>query len=477
MTKPRDIADSANDNSIEGSRLVDGSVPLSKLEGGGGGGDASNVTYTASFTGAVARTVEGALDDWVSVVDFGADPTGVAGSSTAINAAIQASPKVFFPTGTYLVDANIAINTANTTIDFCGSTLVRGTTGRLIDITGGGYARLYNGIVDGLNSGANRAQLVEINAGAKDVVLRDMTFLNNCAGYPTPIASQDTDHINMIRAKRFVADNCVFRVASRQGISITSWCYDLMIRNCTFEDCYLFGIDLEPNSSSTFMYDSVIIDGNNFINCGPKSETNRVWNSGGPIAIASSATSTSIARNIVFSNNRIISTDFFSASPTVVEPYIRITQYETLSFTGNTVINLDRVLFGDFGTVHKRTTVTGNNFYALSGGMSGLVFPYGSGGVVCISGNNFTSVITGPATSLTISGNYFTGGLSFNASVGPVTVNGNTFFTSGTCINTSAKSSEMVIVGNNSNNDTIFIGPVALTDSVVASNRYAGTIA
>ena len=45
----------------------------------------SNIQYLGSGTGAMARSVTAKLGDFVSVLDFGADPTGVADSTTAIN--------------------------------------------------------------------------------------------------------------------------------------------------------------------------------------------------------------------------------------------------------------------------------------------------------------------------------------------------------------------------------------------------------
>src|SRR6185437_10615217 len=51
--------------------------------------------------GFVGRTVESKLGDIVSVTDFDADPTGVSDSSTAFNAAVNASLSVYIPAGTY----------------------------------------------------------------------------------------------------------------------------------------------------------------------------------------------------------------------------------------------------------------------------------------------------------------------------------------------------------------------------------------
>jgi hypothetical protein len=72
---------------------------------------ATNVGYTASGAGAVPRTVASKQGESVSVLDFGADPTGGTDSTLAIQAAIAASKQIYFPIGTYLCSA-ITFNTA-----------------------------------------------------------------------------------------------------------------------------------------------------------------------------------------------------------------------------------------------------------------------------------------------------------------------------------------------------------------------------
>jgi len=71
--------------------------------------DASQVTYDPPFTGSVATNVEAKLAQTVSVLDFGADPTGATDSTAAIQSAITAvrtagGGEVYFPAGTYLLN-------------------------------------------------------------------------------------------------------------------------------------------------------------------------------------------------------------------------------------------------------------------------------------------------------------------------------------------------------------------------------------
>jgi parallel beta-helix repeat protein len=66
--------------------------------------------------------IKGALSN---VLDFGADPTGVADSTTAIQAAINASAgkTVYLPQGTYLTSANLTVTVSNITLVGDGSSL------------------------------------------------------------------------------------------------------------------------------------------------------------------------------------------------------------------------------------------------------------------------------------------------------------------------------------------------------------------
>lgn len=74
------------------------------------------VGYTQGGTGATTRTVKAKLQESVSVLDFGADPTGVSDSTAAIQAAINVAASiggaVFFPSGIYLISSSLT-NSAN----------------------------------------------------------------------------------------------------------------------------------------------------------------------------------------------------------------------------------------------------------------------------------------------------------------------------------------------------------------------------
>jgi polygalacturonase len=71
---------------------------------------ASQVTAKLDATGSTVRGLDDKLAEFVSVKDFGADPTGAADSTTAIQAAIDAHRgKIFFPVGTYKISSTIIV--------------------------------------------------------------------------------------------------------------------------------------------------------------------------------------------------------------------------------------------------------------------------------------------------------------------------------------------------------------------------------
>jgi len=134
-----------------------GTIPLAQLDSNFAYvGDASGVTYVPAGTGAVSTTVQAKLRQVVSIIDFGADPTGATPCDTALANArtyiASTNAQLVFPAGTYTYSTspNWGISGA----DITTSGLVT------LNYTGTGYA-------------------VNIDAGASSGLVYKMSFAGN----------------------------------------------------------------------------------------------------------------------------------------------------------------------------------------------------------------------------------------------------------------------------------------------------------
>ena len=87
--------------------------------------------FIANGAGAQVRTIQEKLRETVSVLDFGADPTGVADSYSAFVAALAVGSSVFVPAGDYTIGTQINI-TGNRTIEGVGGDNYESLQSRLI---------------------------------------------------------------------------------------------------------------------------------------------------------------------------------------------------------------------------------------------------------------------------------------------------------------------------------------------------------
>ena len=77
------------------------------------GSTADAVTFIADGVGAVSRSVQAKLREWVSVTDFGADNTGATDCSAEVQAAFDSlavGGTIYFPRGTYRIDSTITLH-------------------------------------------------------------------------------------------------------------------------------------------------------------------------------------------------------------------------------------------------------------------------------------------------------------------------------------------------------------------------------
>lgn len=131
---------------------VGGFATLAELAASSG---SSLVGFLQAGTGAVTRTVQSKLRDTVSVLDFGADPSGVSDSTAAIQAALNYAATltgctVFMPAGTYLISSTLSFAGHSTRLIGAGRGIIPGTYaisdgGTQINYTGANYAISFNG--------------------------------------------------------------------------------------------------------------------------------------------------------------------------------------------------------------------------------------------------------------------------------------------------------------------------------------------
>jgi hypothetical protein len=139
--------------------------------------DAQQVSYEPPFTGSVATNVEAKLAQTVSVLDFGADPTGVVDSAAAFAAAIAAADCVYVPTGTYEIGSNISITTPVRMYgDGPGATVIERNYSPVSDtqgvfaFSGGGTIGCISNMTIRSKTGQTGGCLVSIVSGAADLL-------------------------------------------------------------------------------------------------------------------------------------------------------------------------------------------------------------------------------------------------------------------------------------------------------------------
>ena len=211
------------------------------------------------YTGAVARTVHSKLTEIISVLDFGADPTGVADSTAAIQACLTAAganATIRFPAGTYLLSATLqGLAGQHLFGDGVNQTILRrfanyGSTLRFANIGSGSVRGMwfYHGtlppggfttLTDKATNGAHL--LIENGQGA---------LIEDCWFWRMPYQIR-IDQGSLIRMNRVHAQGCWnanATSAAQEGIAgiaigLVNYCVLLEITNC-----YLGGSDGGPQS-------------------------------------------------------------------------------------------------------------------------------------------------------------------------------------------------------------------------------------
>lgn len=122
--------------------------------------------FTQAGVGAVQRTLQSKARDIVSVLDFGADSTGVADSTAAFNNANATGKGVFAPKGTYSV-SDIAVVDGMNVFGECDPRVNAGSASTILQVRTNGTAAFRNSVASaGFISGIRIADMrIEAAAG------------------------------------------------------------------------------------------------------------------------------------------------------------------------------------------------------------------------------------------------------------------------------------------------------------------------
>jgi len=190
----------------------------------------SLVGYLPSGTGAIATIVQTKLRESVSVKDFGADPTGVADSTAAIQAALNTGAHIYLPKGTYKITSAIL---PLTTQMICGdgvnvSVLKAATAGMIcISYPSGAWNNIYlrDFSIDGNSVALTGISIISSSQGASSSCLINNVQVANCTLY----------QIYLSKLTYSKVDHPICS-GGQYGLFLNS-CYSTHIANASLWDC------------------------------------------------------------------------------------------------------------------------------------------------------------------------------------------------------------------------------------------------
>lgn len=223
--------------------------------------NSQGISYTASFTDSVERTVRGKLDDWVSVKDFGAVGDGSTDDTAALNLAFTNAGNILIPPGTYKTSSSKLKIRSNTSIIAYGASIdmYEGAFGRGVlidaatDVTISGLtvnmkdttsASVYYGI-----SIQNSSRITLIDCKVQDPAWStSKVYLTDPLLYYGFVVSQST------------TDSLDSGTYAGDGSDDTA-CDDIKFIRCTAKGCYQYGYELFPKvASSNYLIEGCVAE-------------------------------------------------------------------------------------------------------------------------------------------------------------------------------------------------------------------------
>jgi hypothetical protein len=245
--------------------------------------NASQIFYNEGGVNAVTTTVQAKLQETISVLDFGADPTGATDSSTAITNAINASinatpniaPEIYFPPGQYLCNSqiNVTLPDSDGLTYLYGGLMLRGAGVQSTKLIAG--QSNANGIFKiQIQSMKARVEMSDfqivstldasINTGANNGTAIWIGFIN---GIPTnPFAGQ-----NINRPMVYMNNVTIASDSTNEGLAINKqgvWSYGIYLQRVKLPTLENVLIAVSGNSTySAFNYTGNMLAGIYMDNC------------------------------------------------------------------------------------------------------------------------------------------------------------------------------------------------------------------
>lgn len=181
----------------------------------------------------------------VNVLDFGADPTGSADSSAAIQAAVTASSDVVIPAGTYKISSTISLPNRNTRISGSGklTTVTTLTNGIFQQVNRGVFTNIEGLFFTGASIGFYR-KANDVTAGTPYNEEFYEFNITNCSF----IMNSGVFGISAFGSREAEINECYFETGS--GVNLQT-CINVEINNCVWKNCTTYGIYEWDNTQGT----------------------------------------------------------------------------------------------------------------------------------------------------------------------------------------------------------------------------------
>jgi hypothetical protein len=319
-----------------------------------------------------------------NVLNYGADPTGVADSTAALNAALDASNQVFMPAGTYKVSSGqLSFNTGNELFGVFGKTIINGTlwNGYIFAVETVNDVQISNITV---NSAFSSRPLTITNSNR--VTVRNCTFND---GTNDGIYIQTGNGISIL--------DCYINDAFRNGISVIGG------TNITIDGCEIVGTNASRAGGSPFSGIDVEPDPGNEVD-GIVINNNYIFNWGGH-GCAFAGISPSEIRNAKCTNNTIINSGFDCIA-------VLGANTQNVVIDSNTIYTGSRGVFSNnVGATPAEILISNNSIFPRSGVTTALGIEFQVDTQALIIGNKITAVETPIKVSGCISGVNIVGNL------------------------------------------------------------------